>query len=60
MSEQDVDHIWTIKDAVAAVENGEKVGETYKKLWDESNLRLVTPEENYARNVKPKETPKGE
>ena len=51
-----VDHIWTIKDAVAAVENGERVGETYKKLWDENNLRLVTPEENYARNVKPKET----
>jgi hypothetical protein len=45
-----LDHIWTIKQAVAAVEAGASVGETYKRLWDENNLRAVTPAENYKRN----------
>ena len=47
-----VDHVWTIKDAVAAVEAGASVGQTYTRLWDEDNLRAVTPAENYKRNCK--------
>ena len=47
-----VDHIWTIKEAVAAVLSGARLGETYVRLWDDNNLRAVTPEENYKRNRK--------
>jgi hypothetical protein len=47
-----IDHVWTIKDAVAAVEAGASVGQTYKRLWSEDNLRAVTPAENYKRNRK--------
>ena len=45
-----VDHIWTIKEGVAAVESGASVGQTYTRLWAEDNLRAVTPAKNYERN----------
>ena len=47
-----LDHIFTIKQGVAALENGATVGDTYTKLWDEKNLRAVTPKANYQRNKK--------
>ena len=45
-----VDHIWTIKQAVAAVEAGASIGKTYTELWAVDNLRAVTPAKNYERN----------
>jgi hypothetical protein len=47
-----IDHIWTIKEAVAAVEDGASIGQTYTRLWSENNLRAVTPAKNYERNRK--------
>ena len=47
-----IDHIWTIKEAVAAVEGGASIGQVYTRLWSEGNLRAVTPAKNYERNRK--------
>jgi hypothetical protein len=47
-----VDHVWTIKEAVAAWKQGSLLGATYRKLWAQNNLRAITPAENYKRNRK--------
>jgi hypothetical protein len=52
LADAELDHIWTKKEAAQAVVDGMPIEEAYQKLWNRSNLRMISKQENTARNAR--------